>query len=299
MINIWTDEDLKIVKENWDKGRKYIQENFFPHRTLDGIKHAHDSLKQRNTLHKSPWLAWSEQDKQLLKDIWVTSTMEEILQKFPNRSYSALKTKARKLDIKRPTFTRLGTFEPLFFDTPETYYWLGFFMADGNLTKKGIFRVWTSIKDHDHTKKFADLLKTNMHYDPKRKASGFAVCDKLLAKKLREKYDISNNKTYNPPDISQWCKTEEKFTPFITGFIDGDGTIRKKYNIIEVIGHGSWINNFELLRQSAIKYWPIIRSSLKFENRGLALLTLRIKSLPPKFHELNLPVLDRKWSRIT
>ena len=59
------------------------------------------------------------------------------------------------------------------------------------------------------------------------------------------KFNISNNKTKNPPDISKYEITEDQLISLIIGFIDGDGSIYvpSYTEKLRIECHKNWYDN--------------------------------------------------------
>lgn len=55
--------------------------------------------------------------------------------------------------------------EKLLLDVPETYYWIGFILADGHISKNNRLVVTLSVKDKNHLIKLQKYLEIeNMQY---------------------------------------------------------------------------------------------------------------------------------------
>ena len=79
-------------------------------------------------------MKWTQEQIDLLKHEWPTATTEQLLLKFPNRTYKAISEKARKLNISANNCRKKKgdlSFLELTSLTKETAYWWGFIMADG------------------------------------------------------------------------------------------------------------------------------------------------------------------------
>lgn len=141
---------------------------------------------------------------------------------------------------------RLNNLSILLEDTPETYYWIGFLLADGHFDEKRIV-VGLAEHDRDHLERFAKYIsyegtistvKKNS-YNAVHSAVRLSAMDAEVVTKLREKFDIKSNKTYNPPKTLKWV-SEDLFLCLLAGFIDGDGSINESCIRIKV--HISWFN---------------------------------------------------------
>jgi len=53
---------------------------------------------------------------------------------------------------------KLADLSPLLNETLEAYYWMGFIMADGHLSKQNRLTVTLAIKDSDHLLKLKEFV---------------------------------------------------------------------------------------------------------------------------------------------
>lgn len=127
---------------------------------------------------------------------------------------------------------------PLLEETPEAYYWVGFLLADGHF-ENGRVNFHLALKDSDQVKKFANFIKwSGNFYDRVELGIGFAAKHTEVVEELCKKFDIKQNKTYNPPKtILNHDKELLKY--LLIGFIDGDGSINE--NSIKFRIHSSWL----------------------------------------------------------
>lgn len=107
--------------------------------------------------------------------------------------------------------------------TDESAYWVGFLLADGNVSKNTI-TVNLKTSDRQHLEKFREFMGGNQTISLKKdvRVSGYAFGSIKVAKDLA-KFGIVPNKSYiaKVPD-------ELKLNPhFWRGVVDGDGTISK------------------------------------------------------------------------
>jgi hypothetical protein len=149
---------------------------------------------------------------------------------------------------------------------------------------------------------FLDYIKCNNKIYERRNNCGICISDRKNLEIIKNKFDISNNKTKNPPNIMNYVNfSEDNLLSLIIGFIDGDGCIRKttkKQIQICIEIDSSWASflNLILNRINLIKK---IKSKVKINNRGYARLTICGKEifdyLKLFIDENHLPVLKRKW----
>jgi hypothetical protein len=298
MKNNWSTKELQVLDDNPTFTTRQLQ-NLLDNRSLFAIRTKRYAHTRRQIHGAGTYVQWSDCDLTCLKEIWPDTAMDLILQRFPERTYSALKAQAHKLGVARPQTARHGTLRPFFDGSYQSFYWLGFIVADGSISKHGNLRVWTSAKDREHTKQLADWLETTLHEDPKRNAVGFGVGDKVSCEELASTFGIRQRKTYDPPTL-HWLTTAslDIFTAFFAGYIDGDGCIHKTYNTITITAHSSWVNTLQFLETLAKKHWSVSSSSLILQKY----CTLRIRldsSVRDHLYTLNLPLISRKWDRIT
>lgn len=191
--------------------------------------------------------------------------------------------------------------ETLLEESLESFYWLGFLLADGYFMKSNRIRVVLADKDKQHLQKFCDFVRagrvvTKDKFIEERnfKFCNWSVMDTHTVSLLKNKYSISHNKTENPPDLNS-LNDDQKFALFI-GFIDGDGCIAKQSgrldSRLQIQCHRSWKDVLEFL--SDVK--------VKINSRGYSLLSITNNEILRKMKQraiaLGLPFLDRKWDVI-
>lgn len=189
-------------------------------------------------------------------------------------------------------------------NTPETYYWMGFFMADATFIQNRL-KIHLAKRDIGHIKKIKKYLK----YTGKNKKPAFSVVDHITIPLLRQKFDIKPQKTYNPPNLKKIFKnTSPKLIfSFIVGYIDGDGSIyrgtdNKNKTYLALKGHKTSFKNFCYMVNFLQTFLKIKTPTPFINSQGYAdfkcgknesLIAIKRKVL-----SLSLPVLKRKWSKI-
>ncbi len=216
---------------------------------------------------------WSSEEKDLLINKYPETPTEELLELFPNRTWDALKLMAEKLKIKRYYNTqRISSAKILLEETNETYYWLGFLMADGHFSENRL-SLTLGIKDVNHLEKFAKFIGCNLRiYETNTSVS---LMDTKYIPKIREKFNIVNDKTYNPCNISN-INNYDLLMSLIIGFIDGDGSIRLVYKrkdaSLAVKCHSSWLNNLQFMVNIIYSKTAEIIINSRLNNQGYAFL---------------------------
>jgi hypothetical protein len=185
-------------------------------------------------------------------------------------------------------------------ETPLTYYWMGFLLADGNFNKHNRLKVTLSSVDKNHLKNLQEFLKIeSLKEERNGKYLTLTAMDCTVVPQICKKFNISHNKTYYPPDLS-FIKNKDLKLSLIAGFIDGDGSIASKGKSfsLTVKCHSSWLNNLD----NFAKEINGETSNGKINKQGYAFFTIcnieSLKTLKRKVVELSLPVLNRKWDKI-
>lgn len=184
-------------------------------------------------------------------------------------------------------------------ETLEAYYWVGFLLADGHF-ENGRVKFHLALKDSDQVKKFANFIKWSGNFDDRGEVGiGVAAKHTEVVEELCKKFDIKQNKTYNPPKtILNHDKELLKY--LLIGFIDGDGNIENQYKrkdcLIKIKVHKSWdkiLKEFCELVGYDTKHVRLNKQDyceLYFSDSKI------ITELKKKSNKL--PVLERKWQKI-
>ena len=317
----WTDIEELLLKE---KAPLYTAKElmaFFPDRTKDGIiqRLLRLKIKAKKGVHAN---AWSEEDKDYLYKNYSTAKWEDLC-KILKRSPHTISEYARKRGLKMTvdengdTANTVGsaTLRPLLDGSLQSAYWIGYLMADGYMHHGlGQIVLVSAEEDKDHMQKYASYLQAEVHeyFDLsywtglKRKHYRVSVAEYRVAKKIAEKFDWKNKKTYNPPDIeilfNQGLGTNDQILAFIIGFTDGDGSIGKEFHGIRIENHASWIKIHQFLLDFARKLgYGGNTQDAKINKDGYSYFCL-----PRVFTEYlknfiiknNLIHLNRKWDKI-
>lgn len=254
---------------------------------------------------------WSIREIQDLKENYGKINRDEIMLLFKNRTCDSVKLKASQLKLSYDNKTKFNrcyfkyktNINVLTEETPETYYWIGFLMADGHFSTINRLRLTLAEKDLDHLRKFCIYINYDtsfIKYNRKTKSYYMSVMNKAVISILKSKFNISNNKTYNPCLIDMDLDKNLLFS-LVIGFIDGDGSIQRLHNRKDVsIGikcHSSLeenLNKFsEILGFYKKAYINTCNYSQIFFQNNEKLKEIKLKSL-----NLNLPFMKRKWDII-
>jgi len=209
--------------------------------------------------------------------------------------------------LNRFSIERYGDLSKLLEDTYESFYWIGFLLADGTFSDIRL-GFGLSIHDKEHFEKFAKFIryKKNVHIkNVKFNGKNYGFCsltvqDKTIIPKVIKKFDIKYKKTYNPPStINKWDRNF--ILALFTGFVDGDGCIVKKTNRkdakLGIKTHISWLH---ILKEFSN---ILFGKDYTYVNKeGYACLGIEefpiIRKLKLEMLNLKIPYLKRKWDRI-
>lgn len=288
----WLEFEDRYIVDNYSKGKKgdivkYLNRSWCSIQARAsklGIKKINTSIRGRNVK------IWDNESINYLLKNYETLDKNVIIN-YLGRSWSSIQNKAFMLNLKRDTSNY--NVSNLINETNESYYWLGFIMADGHFSLNNQIQINLSIKDLNHLNRFAEFIE----YGNELKKPSIKICRNKINEWLKDKFNINNNKTYYPCDISKL--DGDKLFSFIVGFIDGDGSINKKgYLVIKC--HKSWLDNLNLMI-SYITNGDYNKG--KINNEGLALIAItkieQMKMIKLKCLNLKLPILMRKWGRVS
>jgi hypothetical protein len=309
---IWTKDEDNFLIENYGKMNNA--------KILDGIQNTHTRqallirarklglAKSRKTNHKK---IWTDDKIDLMRKLWPNGTKEEIETAFYPYTYIQVGDMAAKFKIvKNPDLKFNNKLKILLEDNLFNWYWYGFIIGDGHITEDGEVRISLTKADHNHLDKLGKYLdiKVIIHdkqYSYKQYTSKatcyLGVKDVIYGQELFNKFKIITPKTYNPCSL-ECIKTDEQFLAFLIGYIDADGYIGdKKDQMIRIQNHGSWITNLEYF-STKLQTLGVDSVKTKIDARGYANFIIykqhnfRFLYNFVKLH--NLPVLERKWSKL-
>lgn len=187
----------------------------------------------------------------------------------------------------------------------ESYYWIGFLLADGHISNNRV-TVGLSAKDKEHLQKFSQYVDIKHIAEKKAKNGNYSVYVSAQDTKnipiLIKKFDIKNNKTYNPPSIDIFKNLpEDKLLSLIIGFIDGDGSIHYVFNrrdwCITIKNYITWKDILVFFKEKICNKTSYVVSYEKYAQINITDVPSTIKL--KKFaigHKL--PIMKRKWDVI-
>jgi hypothetical protein len=234
---------------------------------------------------------WSEIETTFLINNYLCLDKKELVFKL-NRSWSSIRNKLNLLKLKLPSQILNANSLKLINETNESYYWLGFIMADGHFSKNNQIQINLNKKDLNHLKLFATFIE----YKKVLTKPNLSISYTPIKNYLIENYKIDNNKTINPCNLDKLSGDE--FFSLIIGFIDGDGSINKK-GYLSITSHSNWYENIKKMFNeiSNNKHFGIRINSNGYTTANITNIET-MKKIKNKIIELNLPILQRKWVNV-
>ena len=198
-------------------------------------------------------------------------------------------------------------------DSLESNYWVGFILADGYISELGRLKITIHEIDLKLLQDFCTYVECSIDFithDNKNTPQyiSISLMDKEVMRKLKNKYNIKERKTYNPPEV-EFILSPQLIAMYV-GFIDGDGSIRRLHKRtdanIAIKCHSSWGKFLTNLQLNLYDFFECVklgeRKEASINNQGYACVTISNNSLLKKLKQFivdnNLPVLWRKWTNI-
>jgi len=307
----WTEEEIEYLRETYPDGESlgcvFLHDKY----NLKSIK----TKAMRMGIKSNRFNPWTEKEDNILIESWQFDSMNELLSKFPNRTYESLMQRANKfLNVKsKINRNRIGSLSFLDSLNKKSSYWWGFIMADGNLDKKNGLNITLNNLDKPHLLKLSNILGCNIHENTainnfNGKLSdmcNITISDKEFSIKWLEIFKINSPKTYKAPDLSIFM-TEELFDSFFIGLVDGDGCIWRTKDWggghwlnLRVELHLNWLNTLQLISEKLKEFYDI-DSKVKVTKKGTSKIEINTKKdlriLLSKTDGVD--YLERKWCKL-
>lgn len=252
------------------------------------------------TIYKNLNTKRSNYLKEYLTNNYSTKTKKTLIDDL-GLSWSYIQRMARLFGLNREIYeskNRNTLSKLLDLNDNITCYWLGFLLADGHISRKSL-QINLSIKDQY----FFENIKSHLNIELSPRYTGknnsvvrYCISDNETIHKLQLLFNWNTNKTKNPPNIPKL--SYEQLFSLVIGFIDGDGHIDIKGNLLIVKCDLSWKKILEHF------YKVLMNEDKKFNVTGDNCAIFFISS-PKELQRLkniclslNLPIMNRKWDRI-
>lgn len=186
----------------------------------------------------------------------------------------------------------------------QTFYWVGFLLADGSFYNESEFEFGLKDSDKYVLEEFSKYIGYigDIKHRESTNSNRIYFSNSLSIPKFMEKYGFQFNKTYNPNSFDCFKKyTKEQLLSLLIGIIDGDGSISNNgsdyTNQIIITSHKVWKPFYKDL----FEYLEIEWHCTDKENKALSIrICKREYCLMLKRFILNnnLFYLQRKWNKI-
>lgn len=199
-------------------------------------------------------------------------------------------------------------------DSPVSYYWVGFLIADGHM-RDGKIALTIGRPDTHHLKRFKQFIgRADWNDDPHCDVNGnprVYASDVQVVPRLMSKFGIEPRKTYHPSFPVD--ADDDLFYAALIGFIDGDGSICRLSGRVDcnirLRCHLNWMSMLsEISRRVCLDCGADVVSARPVDvgktgrgNRYAEVCwsnSIIVNHLKRKVSDLSLPALDRKWDRI-
>ena len=196
---------------------------------------------------------------------------------------------------------------PLLCKSNLSFYWLGFMLADAHFSKLNRIKITLSLKDLSHLEKIKQFLPGKISVQTNRKypTCSWCVMDSRSVKELKERYSISERKTFVEPNLSS-LNVEQMFC-LIVGFIDGDGSITNQHGrtdcFLRIKVHANWEKTLNLFADIiASIFSEFTRPKVLINSKGYCEFRISNNEVLRRMRKmalsLELPVMERKWQKI-
>jgi hypothetical protein len=296
----WTEKEIEFLKESHNKNELIY---LIPGRTWESIR-----KKRRKVFTKALETSkkWSEQEINIISDNYENLDKETLMNLLPGRTWNSIKLKSNSIGKNRSfDFRRESNMKILIEDKLESFYWIGFILADGHISDESRIKIMLSIKDLKHLEKYKAYLECDK-ISIVDKMCYISIHNKEICPEICNKFHIESDKTYNPPNLSLYHFSKELLFALIIGIIDGDGCINKVYKRqdcnLRIHLHKSWLENLIFIENFLYDYFSIKKEKIysKIGNDGYSILTISDNTLLKKIKKeclrLEMPIMYRKWS---
>ncbi|MDO8530425.1 MAG: hypothetical protein Q7S10_03425 [bacterium] len=237
MSNLWSQQEIALLKENYPVKRVRDLAAMFPERTKATI-----AVKALSLGLPSAKL-WQPEENKILREYFSKYPVQELLKLLPRRSKTAIWAQGERLGLKQNrNHPKLAVNEHYFKKwSPEMAYILGFILADGCIiegTYKGYseaLKLGVNKKDIDILEKIKHQLSSAHKISLGKDAAHLGIVSQIIVndlKKLRIGYRKSLKE--NIPSVPK-----KYVKDFIRGIVDGDGSIhfdKRNYPTLSICG---------------------------------------------------------------
>lgn len=325
--DVYTKEEIELLKTEYTNCSSEHIRQAFPNRNYKSLRSKAESLN----ISRFKKMDFSQEEVDILRANWDKLPKKDILKLMEkcniSRDWTEYEAKAQKLNLYRnckEVYKSKSNLFKLLEENCTAYYWMGFGLADFYFSNRKI-SVTLSNKDFDHLVKLTEFIEVqdpcirvrsrktgfkNHHKFTTSCVTTFSGKDAII--KLKNKFDIKNQKSFNPPDYDLAYKTfsDKHLVSLLIGLIDGDGWITytsNKNTRLGLCGPIEWKSFFIKLTDQVSNYLSCKspRFYERYRENRKPMVDMQINSqkfiiaLKNFIMDHNLPVLERKWDKVT
>lgn len=259
----------------------------------------------------NPHHFWTDEENQIIREKYYFPVAE--LQKLlPHRTPKAIKGRIQEFGLCRKRNNCLYP-ERLLEDSCVVYYWVGFILADGHVSRKRnkngnwvtSLKITLSAKDRRHLVKFCEYFGTRGTVFRRFNRGKFRsyvrtmFTNNVVITKFIEKFDFENKKTYVPPRFLP--EDNNLFLSMLLGMIDGDGNICDSSQTlrVRVFAHPNYRPYFIMCQNRLRKIFDT-NIYIHEQKKTISLYLPREICIQLKKHAIknSLPIMSRKWDKV-
>ena len=187
----------------------------------------------------------------------------------------------------------------------QTFYWIGFLLADGSFYNESEFEFGLKDSDKDVLEEFGKYINYvgEIRHRESTNSNRIYFSNSLSIPKFMSKYGFNFNKTYNPNDFNYFKSySKEQLLSLLIGIVDGDGSISingtEYANQITITAHNRWESFYKNLFEFLEIEWHCTKRdncntiSIRICKREYCLMLKRFILNNKLFY------LQRKWNKI-
>ena len=328
MCSRWTKEEDDRLTANWSlyETKEHLKLDW-PNRSYSSC-YSRASMLGLHRVRLSQQNTWSHSELELLRQHYPFDSQDEVMKFLPGRTWMTIQKRATMTGVSRPLSLNYNNVRRLLDDSFESWYWLGFILADGCFKGPRI-SIALSTDDQSHLQRFAEYVEANMGVEKDDTVCRVSAMDvkavPMIMNMLGLEGESPLTKTYNPPKKLNELSDQALFAMFV-GFIDGDGCIfnqvkRRKNGkngapaTMRIVTHESWLPTYETWNDRLSTYigsaWNYqLKTSQRFtkgfgkkkvydsRNAEWTITNRTLREVKLLATSMGLPMLRRKWEKV-
>lgn len=187
----------------------------------------------------------------------------------------------------------------------QSFYWIGFLLADGSFHSKTKFEFGLAEKDKNALDSFAKYINLNGEVAYREETNSYRISfsNNKSIPAFMQKYGFKFKKTYNPIDFDVLkVYSKDLLTSLLIGIIDGDGHIANNGSsgafVINITAHQIWREFYKKL----LEHLSIQNTINEVSDTNTIRISIYQKEYITKLNQFinnnNIFHLERKWKII-